>query len=616
MLWSILLVKKNDNGWFINYIQDKLNLQISKLNLHNNIEVIIYEHGSKFHGDYVNIIEDNVDISDNYIESIYNKLSVTDKDCIVLKGLIFIDKYPYESYLPITKYLPIKKEIIFNLKNILYYINSENLYNVIKTNYLLDEIVIFKEEKSSIKEPISIIVTAYETQDYIEECLDSIEKQSYFINNEDFEVLVGVDGCKKTLDKLMSIQYKYRNLTVYMMKENKGTYITTNTLINLAKYENIIRFDSDDIMTPNLIREVFRDKKDNGIVVLGSFGFMNNQVEQKLLLTEGIIYFKKSIMDNIAGGYQPWICSADTELIKRVINKVKVSQIKKALFYRRIHNKSLTQRKDTKYNSEIRENYKKLIKKTYRDNEIKIERIVNDFIKIKKAIHEISIIITAYNTKNYIEDCLDSIENQTYFIDNEKFEVLVGIDNCSETLEELKKIKHKYRNLRVFMMDSNKGTYVTSNTLIDLTKYTNIIRFDSDDIMKPEMVEIISDYINKFDVIKFGYDNFYDTVNNIEPSRFHFPHGVVLYKKEIFDKFGGYQNWQCAADTEFLVRINKHVKITEISKRLFLRRQHNESLTRKFDTQYGSALRNNYKELIGKHKSDCIEKITNTYIEY
>ena len=34
------------------------------------------------------------------------------------------------------------------------------------------------------------------------------------------------------------------------MKENKGTYITINTLMTISKYDHLIRFDSDDIMYP------------------------------------------------------------------------------------------------------------------------------------------------------------------------------------------------------------------------------------------------------------------------------------------------------------------------------------------------------------------------------
>ena len=120
----------------------------------------------------------------------------------------------------------------------------------------------------------------------------------------------------------------------------------------------------------------------------------------------------------------------------------------------------------------------------------------------------VSIIVTAWQTSQFIEDCLDSIESQTYFASNDNFEVLVGIDGCVQTLKKVEEIAHKYRNLKVFMMESHVGTYVTSNTLLNLTSKDHIIRFDSDDIMLPEMVEEIMAQTDNYDFIQYGFKTF------------------------------------------------------------------------------------------------------------
>ena len=52
----------------------------------------------------------------------------------------------------------------------------------------------------------------------------------------------------------------------------------------------------------------------------------------------------------------------------------------------------------------------------------------------------ISIIITAYNTKKYIKETLDSISQQDYFRSHDNFEILLGIDADSELLEYVKSI--------------------------------------------------------------------------------------------------------------------------------------------------------------------------------
>jgi len=238
-----------------------------------------------------------------------------------------------------------------------------------------------------------------------------------------------------------------------------------------------------------------------------------------------------------------------------------------------------------------------------------------DYSLLTKNKPKISIFVTAYKSQNYIESCLDSIESQTFFKNNDNFEVLVGVDGCKDTLKKLKKIKHKYRNLRVFMMEKNMGTYITSNTLLDFVKYDNIIRFDSDDIMKPQLVESLIPYVNKYDIIRFRYDMFQDNINNIINSRPIFTHGVVLYKKHIFDKAGGYMDWICAADTELIERVKNIANIKMLENSLFYRRTHEKSLTKNKQTGANSEIRKKYKILIGKHKSIWIDKVTNNYKE-
>ena len=45
---------------------------------------------------------------------------------------------------------------------------------------------------------VSICISAWKAQEYIEECLDSIYSQSWFKNHNEWEVLIGIDGCVDT----------------------------------------------------------------------------------------------------------------------------------------------------------------------------------------------------------------------------------------------------------------------------------------------------------------------------------------------------------------------------------------------------------------------------------
>lgn len=94
------------------------------------------------------------------------------------------------------------------------------------------------------------------------------------------------------------------------------------------------------------------------------------------------------------------------------------------------------------------------------------------------------------------------------------------------------------------------------------------------------------------------------------------PHGVVLYKRKVFDIAGGFQNWLCAADSELLERVKHHIIIKELNDRLFFRRQHNNSLTKREETKFGSVLRNSYASQIKYLNELKIKKVTNEYTEY
>lgn len=567
MIWTILIIKKSDNGWYINYIEQKILKQISINNLQNFVDVIVFDPKIKFASKYVSVIDNYIEISDSFVSDIYNIIFKSNADCIGLKGLNYIDGNSCmfsnisdgsSLILPITTLNPIKLDIIVSkLQNIHYYINSENLSNVVQSIDSINTPVIFMQDTTN-KLPFSIIITAYQTQNYIEECLDSIENQSYFKENDNYEILVGVDACQDTFDKLNEIKHKYRNLKIYMMNDNKGTYITTNTLIGLTKHENIIRFDSDDIMTPNLVKELVKDKGSSDIVLLGYLDFEDNIIGKKLAVA-GIIYFKKSVMD-IAGGYQPWRCAADTELISRLANKVKISQLKKAVFYRRIHENSLTRRDDTKHDSEIRNYYTSLIKRNYSDNEIKIERVVNEFneIEIERVGNEFNeiekkvlIIIPAYNAELTILESINSIKNQTY----NNIEIAV-VDDCST--DNTYKLLENIENISLYKLLENGGTYKAINHILYLSKdFDYFIIHGADDIMdndkiKKQVNAIIGN--NLASVSKYKRVD-YKTKKNISDSKYG--DSMVLYSKKCFEILGFYDNTRFGGDSEYFTRFKK-----------------------------------------------------------
>ena len=249
------------------------------------------------------------------------------------------------------------------------------------------------------------------------------------------------------------------------------------------------------------------------------------------------------------------------------------------------------------------------------------KRVENNIIVKTKKMNNtyeegVSICITAYKAKKYIKETLDSVYSQTWFKKHNNWEVIVGIDNCYETFEYMKTIMGKYKNLRVYLMTSNKGTYITTNTIMSLAKYDSLIRFDSDDLMLPSMVETIMKEKGDADFVNFKMENFGRRRGK------QMAGGQIWVKHSIFDKFGGYMPWSCSADTEFEIRLKKFVKRKLISKVLFKRRIHTENLTVKKETNFASKVRkknlsycNKVSAKIMSADKAVIKRITNKYIE-
>ncbi|MFF2018534.1 glycosyltransferase family 2 protein [Paenibacillus sp. NPDC058177] len=97
---------------------------------------------------------------------------------------------------------------------------------------------------------------------------------------------------------------------------------------------------------------------------------------------------------------------------------------------------------------------------------------------------KITVLMSAYNTRPYIKNAVESILNQTC----RDFEFLI-IDDCSTdgTLEYLQSLEDP--RIRLITHDSNKGLVYCLNEGLDLSTGEYIARMDSDDISAPHRFE-------------------------------------------------------------------------------------------------------------------------------
>lgn len=96
---------------------------------------------------------------------------------------------------------------------------------------------------------ISFIVPVYNTELYLEECLDSLLNQN--ISRDEYEIICVNDGSTDgSLETLHNYASKYHNIIV-IDKENGGVSSARNVGIDIAKGDYIWFFDSDDVLKSN-----------------------------------------------------------------------------------------------------------------------------------------------------------------------------------------------------------------------------------------------------------------------------------------------------------------------------------------------------------------------------
>lgn len=209
---------------------------------------------------------------------------------------------------------------------------------------------------------------------------------------------------------------------------------------------------------------------------------------------------------------------------------------------------------------------------------------------------EMSVIIPTFDSVDYLKECLDSVVESCDKISN--FEILVGIDSCPKTLKFVQDSIFDYR-IKFHYFQENVGPYVIKNTLSKISKSENLIFFDSDDVMNKDMVNDILIKLKTSECVKPMYHNFKGKIDYDDPkyklySKL-FGEGVFGIRKNVFLKFNGFEGWRCAADSDFMVRIQKNgVTFNWVEKLLFYRRIHDKGLTTNPETNYGSKLRKYY----------------------
>jgi glycosyltransferase involved in cell wall biosynthesis len=402
--FKFLMLEESD-GYFLTIDDDLIypngyvDYMVNKSKEHNNSKIITL-HGRSFSS--FPIVSYYKSASERYtcLNDVKNDVIVqfggTGVMCFhtsLLKVSINDFLYPNMADVWIGKFAKQKNIPILCLQHskgyIKYIPQTTTIYDESSSNDKIQTLVVNNSYGINKKCELSVIIPTFNNVEYIDECINSIMESSKKFS---VEILVGIDGCQKTLNYV--IQKKYLEfIRFYYFNSNNGPYDIKNTLSKIANSDKLVFFDSDDIMGDTTINEILNNLNNYDLIKLKYQNSDNGKIDIKSKFGEGVFAIKKSLFLNM-NGFEPWFVAADSDFMARFYkNNNKIYYTKNISFIRRLHSESLTHRKDTGMSSSLRGNYFKISKNKKGDgNPDKLH--TRDFVLV-----DVNTIVA--DTKNY-----------------------------------------------------------------------------------------------------------------------------------------------------------------------------------------------------------------------
>lgn len=129
---------------------------------------------------------------------------------------------------------------------------------------------------------------------------------------------------------------------------------------------------------------------------------------------------------------------------------------------------------------------------------------------------KISVIVPIYNSEKYISECIESVLNQTY----KNFELLLVDDGSKDSSGDICRKYEKQDDRIKYIYKENGGVSSARNHGVQIAAGEYIAFVDSDDIVKPEILETLIHGNSDFSMC--GYELF-DDISHTVSSQFSCP---------------------------------------------------------------------------------------------
>lgn len=117
-----------------------------------------------------------------------------------------------------------------------------------------------------MKPKVSIIIPAYNVENYIAETLQSVKKQ--ILNPSDFELVIVDDKSTDNTVEVITreIQNVLFDVNFVLLEKNLGAAVARNRAIDQARGKYIIPLDADDLLEPNALKSMLKFMDENPLV--------------------------------------------------------------------------------------------------------------------------------------------------------------------------------------------------------------------------------------------------------------------------------------------------------------------------------------------------------------
>lgn len=158
---------------------------------------------------------------------------------------------------------------------------------------------------------LSIIVPVYNVEKYLERCVDSLLHQD--IDKSEYEIILINDGSTdKSYEIARQMKSKHGNIVLFS-QENKGQSAARNVGLDIAKGKYIMFVDSDDILEPNILKDLVAVSEKNFLDLcfystVFEYEDGRKRWEKQTKFKEGIVYNGEYLVLNGMNISSVWQC--------------------------------------------------------------------------------------------------------------------------------------------------------------------------------------------------------------------------------------------------------------------------------------------------------------------